>query len=63
AAAAEGLGTCWIGAFQQEQVRRILGVPETCQVTLLMTVGHPADEPGERTRKSLEELVCWEEFS
>lgn len=63
AATAEGLGTCWIGAFQQDRVRQILGVPDTCQVTLMMTLGHPADQPGERTRKPLEELVCWEAFS
>lgn len=63
AAAAEGLGTCWIGAFRQAQVREILGVPETCKVAILMPMGYPADEPpSERSRKSLDELICYEEF-
>jgi len=62
AAAAEGLGTCWIGAFKQGEVCQILGVPETCKVAILLPVGYPADEPGERTRKPLQELVCYEAF-
>jgi len=62
AAAAEGLGTCWIGAFQQAAVKEILGVPDTCKVVILLPVGYPADEPGERIRKPLEELVCREQF-
>ena len=59
AAVAEGLGTCWIGAFSQDQVREILMVPDTQKVALLMPVGYPADEaPSDRTRKPLDELVC-----
>jgi nitroreductase len=63
AAAAEGLGTCWIGAFSQERVRKILGVPEAHKVVILTPLGYPADsEPAGRTRKPLRELVCYEKF-
>lgn len=62
AAAAEGLGTCWIGAFRQDPVRQILDVPETCKVVILTPLGYPADEPAARTRKSIAELVCYDTF-
>jgi nitroreductase len=63
AAAAEGLGTCWIGAYDQGRVRDILGVPEGQKVVILMPVGYPADVPVEKTRKSLEELVDYERLA
>jgi len=63
AAIAEGLGTCWIGAFSQEEVKKILGVPERYKVAVLLPLGAPYDEPGVKSRKNLKELVCLEQFS
>ena len=63
AAAAEGLGTCWIGAFSQDRVREILGVLEAQKVVILTPLGYPADEaPLDRTRKPIRDLVCYERF-
>lgn len=62
AAVQEGLGTCWIGSFSQEEVRRVLGVPERYRVVALLPVGYPADEPLPKWRKGLDELVCYEVF-
>jgi nitroreductase len=42
-AVAEGLGTCWIGAFNEVQVREILGIPSQVRVVELMPLGYPAD--------------------
>ena len=42
AAADEGLGTCWIGAFAEEQVKPLLAVPDDVRVVALMPVGYPA---------------------
>jgi nitroreductase len=42
AAAAEGLGTCWIGAFDEIAVKRILGVPAGVKVVALTPLGYPA---------------------
>lgn len=58
----EGLGTCWIGAFRQDEVRKILRVPSKYKVVALLTLGYPADKPSPKVRKPLEEIVCWEEF-
>ncbi|MBU4204778.1 nitroreductase family protein [Patescibacteria group bacterium] len=62
AATAEGLGTCWIGAFSQEEVRRILEVPEEYKVVALMPLGIPDDKPEKKIRKSLGELICYDNF-
>lgn len=59
AARAEGLGTCWIGAFDNEEVKKILGVPEDVNVVAVTPLGYPKDEefrePG--SRKALSEII------
>jgi len=62
AAAAEGLGTCWIGAFYEEEVKKLLSIPEDVKVIALTPVGYPAGEKQRRPRKSLEEVVMYEKW-
>jgi len=62
AATAEGLGTCWIGAFHQDQVRELLGIPNHAKVIEVMTLGYPADRPGRKTRKPMNEIVCYDQW-
>ena len=38
-----GLGTCWIGAFNEQKVKEILGIPEETRVVQLMPLGYPSD--------------------
>jgi nitroreductase len=38
-----GLGTCWIGSFSEEQVKKLLDIPDHIRVVELLTVGYPAD--------------------
>ena len=63
AAVDEGLGTCWIGAFSQENARRIVGVPDKYKVVTVMPMGYPAVETAPRPRKPIEEVVCYEKFT
>jgi len=58
-----GLGTCWIGAFDQDQAKKILGIPEGVQIVQFMVLGYPAEAPKPRPRKSLDEIVCYEKWS
>ena len=58
----EGLGTCWIGAFYQDEVKRILNIPRGYKVVALLPLGFPADTPEEKYRKPLNEIVCYEVF-
>ena len=57
AATAEGLGTCWIGAFKPEPLRRLLGIPDELEPVALTPLGYPDEEPAERPRKDLDEIV------
>jgi nitroreductase len=53
-----GLGTCWIGAFYEDQVKQILGIPEHIRVVELLTVGYPADTKlRTKNRMSLDEIA------
>ncbi len=63
AAASEGLGTCWIGAFIEEEVRKVLAIPEGVKPVALTPLGWPAQEPKPRPRKELKEIVCYERYS
>ena len=62
AAVAEGLGTCWIGAFYQDQVRQVLEIPPEAKVIELLTLGYPADRSRPKTRKALGEIVCYDRW-
>ncbi len=43
AAVASGLGTCWIGAFDEARVKAVLGIPDHLRVVALMPMGYPVD--------------------
>jgi nitroreductase len=65
-AVAEGLGTCWIGAFDEAQVKTILGIPAGMRVVELLPVGYPKDPaPAIKNRLPLESVVKrerWEQL-
>ena len=62
AAADLGLGTCWIGAFRQQTVKDILGIPKHCMVVALLPLGYPAAGGRPKTRKPIGQLVCYEKY-
>jgi nitroreductase len=58
AATAEGLGTCWIGSFDEGKVREILGIPPAVRVVELMPLGYPRDpSPVAKQRLDLSAIV------
>jgi nitroreductase len=59
----EGLGTCWIGAFDEQQVKPILDIPENVKVLGLTPLGYPDQEPRNRGRKSLGEIISYDKYS
>lgn len=52
-----GLGTCWIGAFNPEAARKFLKLSSDMEPIAFTPIGYPADNPGIRRRKSIDELV------
>ena len=59
----EGLGSCWVCAFSEPDVRKILGIPDTVRVVTLLPMGYPAEKPAARPRNSIEECFCFEKYS
>jgi nitroreductase len=55
--AAEGLGSCMIGWFDEKMVKKILKIPAGKRVELLITIGYPAKETREKKRKPSGEVV------
>lgn len=62
AAADRGLGTCWVAAFDPVAAREVLGLPDDVVPVAFTPLGWPADAPGPKERKSLEELVRYERW-
>ena len=60
-ATAQGLGTCILGWFNDEKVRKLLDIEHPVQ--LIITLGYPAegDPMRKKTRKSMDELVTYKE--
>ena len=58
-AAALGLGSCWIGWVRPKAVRRIVGWPRGIEPQAMITVGWPAEPPGDTPRKRLDEIAGW----
>jgi len=63
AAVEMGLGTCWIGAFDEAAVKKLLGVPDTARVVVLMTLGYPGRPAAGKSRKSLDQIVAYEKYA
>jgi len=63
AAVEEGLGTCWIAAFDEGEAKKCLGIPADVRVVAMTPLGYPAEEKGEVSRrKPLEEIVHYDSW-
>ena len=64
AARAEGLGTCWIGSFSNDEVKNTLGIPKEVNVVAITPLGYPKDEKftGPSRRKRPEEIISLDRF-
>jgi nitroreductase len=71
AATAEGLGSCWIGSFDEATVKGLIGVPEGLKAVAIIALGYEKRSivaPGaagkiQRPNKRLDELVSKDTFS
>jgi nitroreductase len=57
AAANEGLGTVWVGAFDERAVTQLLDLPEGLRAVAMLPIGYAAETPARRGRRRLEDLV------
>ena len=57
-----GYGACWVGAFDEDEVRRILKIPREVRPVAIVPIGRPAETPTPPPRISLGKLVHWESY-
>jgi nitroreductase len=54
-----GIGSCWIGDFSEEKVKKLLNIPESWNIVALVSLGYPAEKPQPRKKKTIEEIVSF----
>ena len=60
----EGLGSCWIGAFYEDQVKDILGIPEQIRVVELLALGYAAGPSvTDKNRLGIDKIVMYEKWT
>ena len=59
AAAAEGLGTCWLGtpSWQSDKIKELLNIPENVEILAMSPIGYPDGLPKARPRIAVEEVT------
>ena len=58
----QGLGTCWLGSFDENKVKQILDIPEKVRVVSITPLGYPAESPAPKPRKSLDEIISYDRY-
>ncbi len=57
-----GLGACWVGAFDEDAVRKILGLTAGIRPVAIIPIGRPAEPSEPSDRLSLDDVVHWEQW-
>jgi len=53
-----GLSSCWVGAFDEEMVKRTLRIPAEARPQIILTIGYPAEQP-DKPAKLPQETLTW----
>ena len=57
AAEALGVGSCWVGDFKEDMLKKEFGIPAEATIVCVVTFGLPDEKPGPRKSKPLSEMV------
>jgi nitroreductase len=57
-----GIGSCWIGAYDEEKVKELFDVPSYLRVMSLLTMGYPDERSGGKHRKALDEIIHYQKY-
>lgn len=58
----KGIGSVWVGSFDEEKVRELLGLPRHIRPIALVPIGYPAVKGSRRRRLPVEEMTHWEKW-
>jgi len=69
-ATGEGLGTCWVGSFDEQDIKQTLKIPEGYKIIALLALGYPSERLDlsstllrlTRKRKDMRQIISYEEF-
>ena len=56
-----GIGTCWIGWFEENKLKKILNIPKKIKVSALLAVGYPKDESTRKRKRKPAEKIAFSE--
>jgi nitroreductase len=57
-----GIGSCWLGAFNEAAVKKILQIPDGVRVVAMIPFGYPARPVAALSRKRLDDIISYEKF-
>ena len=57
-----GLGACWVGAFDEDEIWRILGLPEEISVQGVLTIGYADENPESPPKHRIEHIMFFEKW-
>ncbi len=57
-----GLGACWVGAFDEDQIIRLLGLPEQVEVHAIVVIGHADEKPEMPPKFRIEHMMFFEKW-
>lgn len=58
----EGLGACWVGAFDEVKLRAALSIPDSAVPQAILPIGYPAEKPSEPSHLTIENVVYVERY-
>ncbi|MEG0284333.1 MAG: nitroreductase family protein [Erysipelotrichales bacterium] len=58
-----GLSTCWVGWYEQEDIKKVMNLPQNTYVVGVITLGYAKNKVKARKRKELNEILFYEEYN
>lgn len=62
AAESEGLGSCILGWFDEKELKRLTGIPDSKRVLLDIVIGYPVKEKRKKMRKSKDKIISYNKY-
>jgi len=57
-----GLSSCWVGSYDDDEIREILEIPNNFQVEAIVPVGYGDDNSPRKGKKKLESVLYWDKW-
>ena len=58
----KGLGACWVGAFDEDKIKDILGIVKEARPQVILPIGYSDEEPLSPSKYKLDNVVYWNKW-